>query len=115
APLRHDAVGKALALVETRRADETKGRSFRQVLRQLAIVRQGSELAWFIDAVDALVGNERTRPLLVVLRIVLDQQHLPRLADGLAFLDEIDTRIGLRTFAESRGRRASARCPDAEQ
>ncbi len=69
-------VRERLALVEARRADQAERRPFRQVLRQLAVVGQRRQLLRLVDAVDALVGHERPRPLLVVLRVVLDQQHL---------------------------------------
>ena len=40
-----------------------------------------------------LYGTSGARPLLVVLRIVLDEQHLARLVDRLAVLDEVDAAV----------------------
>jgi hypothetical protein len=47
-------------------------------------------------SVDALIRHQRARPLLVVTRIVLDQQHLARLVDRFAVLDQVDARIDVR-------------------
>ena len=48
------------------------------------------------DAVDALIGDERAGPLLVVSRVVLDQQQLGGLVDRLAPLEEVETGIDRR-------------------
>src|SRR5262245_2576458 len=64
------AARKRLALVEARRADQAEGGSLGKMAGQLAVVAQGRQPRRLVDAVDALVGNERSRPLLVVLGIV---------------------------------------------
>src|SRR5712691_7274538 len=47
----------------------------RQLLRPLAVVLQSRKRPGLVDAVDTLVGHERSRPLFVVLGIVLDEAH----------------------------------------
>ena len=52
----------------------------------LPSLASGVSVRRLVDAVDALVGHQGARPLLVVLGIVLDEQHLARLVDRLAVL-----------------------------
>ena len=59
----------------------------------LPSLASGGSVLRLVDAVDALVGHQGPRPLLVVLRIVLDQQHLARLVDRLAGLDQVDAAV----------------------
>ena len=59
----------------------------------LPSLRERRQALRLVDAVDALVGHQRPRPLLVVLRVVLDEQHLRRLVDRLAALDEVDAGV----------------------
>ena len=59
----------------------------------LPSLASGGQDRRLVDAVDALVRHESAGPLLVVLRIVLDEQHLARLVDRLAGLDEIDAAV----------------------
>ena len=91
---RRDAAARiALALVEARSADQAERRSFGQVRRALAVVGDRLQVGRFIDAVNPLVGNQGARPLLVKLRIVLDEQHLAGFVDQLARLDQIDAAV----------------------
>ncbi len=111
---RHHAVGIALALVQAGRADQAERRPLRQVRRQLAVVGQRAQALRLVDAVDALVRHQGARPLLVVVRIVLDQQHLARLVDRLAVLDQVDAAVDRRadgpcTVVDRAGR------PDGQQ
>src|SRR5262249_33006621 len=55
-----------------------------------------------------LVWNQGSGPLSVILGIMLDQQHLPRLLNRLARLDQIDASIHVMV-----AQRTSA--PDSEQ
>ena len=64
-----------------------------QVRRQLAVVGERGERLRLVDAVDALVRHHGARPLLVVLRVVLDEQHLARLVDRLAVLDQVEAAV----------------------
>ena len=62
----------------------------------LPSLASGGSVAGSFDAVDALVGHDRPRPALVVVRVVLDQPHLGRLVDDLAVLDQVDAAVELR-------------------
>ena len=59
----------------------------------LPSLANGASLAGSIDAVNPFVGDHGARPLLVELRVVLDQPHLSRFVDGLAGFDEINAAI----------------------
>src|SRR5256885_1387212 len=65
------------------------------------------------DAVDALVRNERTRPLFVIARIVLDQEQLAGFVDRLAVLEEVDAGVDEGIVVVLMIRRAGR--PDGEQ
>src|SRR5262249_47546441 len=77
--LRHRAVGIRLALVEAGGAHQAERRPLWQVLRQLAVGPQRGDGLRLVHAIDAPVRHQGARPLLVVLGVVLDQEHLPRL------------------------------------
>ena len=79
----------------------------------LPSLASGGKSLRLVDAVDALVRNDGPRPLLVVLRIVLDQQHLARLVDRLAVLDQVDAGVELRQVRVLVVDRAGR--PDGEQ
>src|SRR5262245_46585591 len=68
-----NAVRIALAFVQARRSDEAERRACRQVPRLLAIVlvRERRRIA----AVNTLEGNQCPRPQLLILRIVLYEEH----------------------------------------
>src|SRR5262245_31318313 len=71
APPGNPAVRETLALVKARGANQAKRRSFRQLARQLAVVGKRLQETGLLDAMNALVRHERSRPLRVIFGIVL--------------------------------------------
>jgi hypothetical protein len=95
-PVCHFAVGKAFALVKAGRADEGERRPLREVSRFLSVVGEPRDRARLVNAVNPPIRHNRPRPAFVVVRIVLDQEHIARLANRLAVLDQVDAAVELR-------------------
>ena len=94
--IRDSAVRIGFALVEARRSNDPERRPLRQRGVDLTIVSKCRQSGWFLDAVDALVGNDRPRPAFVVVGVVFDQQQIGRLLDDRASLSQVDAPVELR-------------------
>ena len=91
-PGRHDAAGIALALVQARLPTSPNGVPSGRCGDALPSLRCASTRR-LVDPVDPLVRHQRPRPQLLVLRVVLDQQHLRRVVDRPARLHQVDARV----------------------